>query len=236
MFEVKNGVYQPVKIAWAGITLPLKAGTPVSLAGAVSNNGNAIGIVPQTVTVLPVIPEMNILVGGDVDLAECQASYGAEYDDAAIQAMDGIRFFKDGTPVDRGSGGGFTLYGPYWAIPSSSTTISAESSDVVYLDDITDADENAVTFDGLDADTKFFMVAYGLANDELTMVANVTYASMPIYNGDGFDAPYFGVMNTGNESVTVTSDDAMMTFYSTAALPVSDSGDDSGDDDGDGES
>ena len=100
MFTVKNGIYKSVTIDWANVTLPLKEGSPVSAAGVVANTEDAIGIVQQTVSVLPVIPEIYVLVGGDVDLAEIEASFGDELEEAAINAMDGIRFYEDGTPVE----------------------------------------------------------------------------------------------------------------------------------------
>lgn len=105
MFNVKNGKYLSVKMDWDNITLPLNAGTPVSLEGAIANDDTAIGIVPQTVTVKPIIPEIYILNGGDVDLDEIEAAFGDELDEAAIAAMDGIRFYVDGTPVGTQSGG-----------------------------------------------------------------------------------------------------------------------------------
>ena len=92
MFEVQNGVYKSIWMDWDNITLPLKAASPVSADGVVANNNQAIGLVPQTVTVRPVIPELYILVAGDVSGAEAEATYGTPYTDEAIEAMDGIRF------------------------------------------------------------------------------------------------------------------------------------------------
>lgn len=99
MISVKNGKYQSVAMVWGDITLPLKAGTPVSLSGAVANTKNAIGIVPQTYTKRPLMDSIYILVGGAVDKTECEAAYGSSYTTAAIQAMDGIEFYYQGTPV-----------------------------------------------------------------------------------------------------------------------------------------
>lgn len=105
MISISNGLYKSIAIDWANITLPLNAGTPVSLAGAVSNDGDAVGLVPQTYKEVPLMPEIYVLVGGDVDLNEIEDTFGDELESAAIKAMDGIRFYgTDGTPAEGKSG------------------------------------------------------------------------------------------------------------------------------------
>lgn len=104
MISISNGLFKSIAIDWANITLPLNAGTPVSLAGAVSNDGDAVGLVPQTYKEVPLMPEIYVLVGGDVDLNEIEDTFGDELESAAIKAMDGIRFFADGTPAEGKSG------------------------------------------------------------------------------------------------------------------------------------
>lgn len=97
--KVTNAVYREIVPSWDDITLPLKAGTPMSESGQIANGSGAVGIVPQTVTVRPVVPVMRILVGGSVSLAEVNAAYGEELSSAAMQAMSGILFYgPDGTP------------------------------------------------------------------------------------------------------------------------------------------
>lgn len=106
MIQIQNGLYKSIAIDWANITLPLNAGTPVSLAGAVANNEDAVGIVPQTYKEVPLMPEIYVLIGGDVYRKEVEDTFGDELEDAAISAMDGIRFYdEDGTPADGGGGG-----------------------------------------------------------------------------------------------------------------------------------
>lgn len=106
MFYVKNAVYKPITLAWDEITLPLKAGTPISLSGRIANNAAAVGIVPQTIDILPVIPEVNILVGGNVELAEVNESFGSELEDDARHAMSGIVFYgAAGIPDPNQTGG-----------------------------------------------------------------------------------------------------------------------------------
>ena len=98
--NVTNAVYKAIAIRWNAVTLPLKAGSPISLAGLVANDENAVGLVPQTITQKPLIETVRVLVAGDVELAEVEASFGEELTTDALSAMSGIRFFgEDGTPV-----------------------------------------------------------------------------------------------------------------------------------------
>lgn len=96
---VKNAVYKEIEMDWASITLPLKEGTPVNVYGKIENGAGAIGLVPQKVTVLPVVKAMRVLVGGSVSLPEVEAAYGATLNEAAKEAMNGITFYgKYGSP------------------------------------------------------------------------------------------------------------------------------------------
>ena len=99
MMHVKNAVYEEITPRWSEITLPLKEGTPMSKAGKIVNSSGAAGIVPQTITVKPVVPAINLLVGGSVSLAEVNAAYGSALTKAAKESMNGIAFYgEDGTP------------------------------------------------------------------------------------------------------------------------------------------
>ena len=93
--RVANEVYKEIKMDWDNITFPLKEGSPVSLDGVVSNDGDAIGLVPQTITKEPLIKSIWILVGGDVDLAEVEEAFGDSLEDAAKSNMNGLRFWLD---------------------------------------------------------------------------------------------------------------------------------------------
>lgn len=106
--RIDNGVYRSIKVDWSDITLPLKAGTPMALDGTISNDADAIGLVPQDVIEATVqLPEyIYILVGGEVYLPEVEALSGLELDDAALSAMGGIRFYLDDIHVYGGNGGG----------------------------------------------------------------------------------------------------------------------------------
>lgn len=100
--KINNAVVEPVAIKWDGITLPLKEGTPISIGGNVANDGTAMGLVIVTVTEKPVVsPVIQLLVSGDVDLAEVEKSFGSALEHSAKAAMSGIRFHKaDGTIDD----------------------------------------------------------------------------------------------------------------------------------------
>lgn len=99
--RIDNGYYKAIDIAWSTITLPLKEGTPISLDGEVANTADAIGIVPQTIKQRPLMDSIMLLVGGDVELAEVNASFGSELTAAAKGSMSAIRFWTaDGTPDD----------------------------------------------------------------------------------------------------------------------------------------
>ena len=98
--RIDNGYYRAINIAWAGITLPLKQGTPISKAGAIANTADAIGIVPQTINERPLMDSIMLLVGGDVDLAEVNACYGSELTAAAKGSMSAIRFWTEDGPDD----------------------------------------------------------------------------------------------------------------------------------------
>lgn len=112
--DIKNGIYMPIELKWSSITLPLKAGSPIRATGVVANNGYAIGLVPQTITVKPDLPGIYLLIGGEVSLPEVEASYDT-LDKEAKAAMKGITFRKaDGTIDDSSNptmkaGGGITF-------------------------------------------------------------------------------------------------------------------------------
>ena len=91
-----NCIYAKVTLDWANITLPLVAGTPLSEAGVVANSSSAFGIVPVALKKrLPAgIDAIDVIVGGDVDLDSLEY---ATLSEAAIKAMNGIRFYDDNT-------------------------------------------------------------------------------------------------------------------------------------------
>lgn len=99
--NVSYPVKSKVKMAWGGITLPLKEGTPVSSLGAIANTKDAVGLVSGTHTFVDGA-EVEIYVGGSVALSEVEAKSGLTLTAAALLAMDGINFqAADGTTKDK---------------------------------------------------------------------------------------------------------------------------------------
>lgn len=92
--RVSNAVYKKLKMDWKNITLPLRAGTPVSAEGVVANTSDAIGMIPENITTKPLMKTIYVLVGGDVDIDFAEAAYGSTISDAAKEAMAGIRFYN----------------------------------------------------------------------------------------------------------------------------------------------
>ena len=106
--RIDNGRYREVVMDWSEITPPLKAGTPISAAGAIANTSSAIGLVPVTVIAQNVMPRSIFIIdAGDVDLEEVETESGLTISADAKAAMPAIRFHHaDGTVDDYASGGG----------------------------------------------------------------------------------------------------------------------------------
>ena len=114
--HIQNGVYRDMALRWDMIELPLKAGTPIALAGYAANSGIAVGIMPQTITERPVTGYASVLVGGAVSLAEVERLSGLTISAAAKRSMRGITFFgADGTPEAD----------PVYELPGAATTTQA---------------------------------------------------------------------------------------------------------------
>lgn len=96
--KIENPTIKEIMLS-PSVTAPLKAGTPMSVAGKIANDSTAIGIVMQPMTNLTNVESIYILVAGDVDLAEVESLYGSSLTSDALNAMTGINFFKEsGTP------------------------------------------------------------------------------------------------------------------------------------------
>lgn len=103
--RIYNGTYKQVNINWDSVTLPIKEGSPISAAGVVSNDEDAIGLCPVHVW-KKTEEDFYILIGGDVYISEVEAAYGAELTDDAIASMGGINFYENDGTIDKASGGG----------------------------------------------------------------------------------------------------------------------------------
>ena len=91
-----NYKIKPVTIDWSSITLPLLAGTPIGADGTIQNDGDAIGLVIDTITVKPLFPSIYVLIAGDIDEGDIEYE---TLDDTAIAALRGIRIFDSNGAV-----------------------------------------------------------------------------------------------------------------------------------------
>ena len=208
MMHVKNAVYEEITPRWSEITLPLKEGTPMSKTGKIVNGSGAAGIVPQTITVKPVVPAINLLVGGSVSLAEVNAAYGTALTKAAKESMNGIAFYgEDGTPEPD----------PLWdGEPVPGTLPAVESTDagkVLTVDD----DGNWVAASGGGGGGGVLKV--GATYTETTMTLDKTWKEI-------HDAPFAVIVIQNDGSVSskntmlILSDEVSMGFYTIfAAIP-----------------
>ncbi len=140
---ITNGHYKPVAIRWDTVSLPLRAGTPISAAGLVANDGTAIGLVPQTVTVRPVLPELYLLTAGEVKLGEAEQASGLTLSAAARRAMAWIHFVDSrGGTVDP------PVYEiPAYEVPNATTTKAGIVKQAANVAAVTPAGETATALE-----------------------------------------------------------------------------------------
>ena len=79
-----------------------KAGTPIDADGKVANTNKAIGLLKEDFNkaARPWTDKAKLIIGGMVDLAAAEASYGSSLSSAAKVAMNGITFIKSNGQVD----------------------------------------------------------------------------------------------------------------------------------------
>jgi len=73
-----------------------KAGTPISSAGAIANNGNAVAILAEDVPTLHSYP-VKVIKKGFVDITAAEAACGLTYSSACKAALSNIRFVTPST-------------------------------------------------------------------------------------------------------------------------------------------
>ena len=84
----------PVVPDWSSITGDLKAGTPISIKGAVANDEAAIGLVAGDTA--HGAEYAVVVTAGVVDLNAASASYGGTVSDDVVQALDNVTFIYGG--------------------------------------------------------------------------------------------------------------------------------------------
>lgn len=99
--------YEEVIMNWDSFTYPIAVGTPVSVDGVLADNSSAHGLIARTVFAKPDGGDtLKIMTGGFIDMEEIVAGYGQELSSAAVQALCGIHFYKDGVCIPTGGSGG----------------------------------------------------------------------------------------------------------------------------------
>lgn len=158
--------YEEVVMNWDSFTYPIAVGTPVSVDGVLADNSSAHGLIARTVFAKPDGGDtLKIMTGGFIDMEEIVAGYGQELSSAAVNALCGISFYKDGVCIPSGGsgGGGVTpeimaqIENAQWKSESSGqlfsetvTTVAEGTSSnalLSYAEPIA-ADTLKVTFDG----------------------------------------------------------------------------------------
>lgn len=84
----------PVKPDWASISGDLKAGTPLSIGGKVSNDDAAFGLVQEDTA--HGAEYVKVVYAGVADLSGASKSCGSAISDDAVQAMNGLTFIYGG--------------------------------------------------------------------------------------------------------------------------------------------
>lgn len=84
----------PVKPDWASISGDLKAGTPLSIGGKVSNDDGAFGLVQEDTA--HGAEYVKVVYAGVADLSGASKSCGSAISDDAVQAMNGLTFIYGG--------------------------------------------------------------------------------------------------------------------------------------------
>lgn len=99
--------YEEVVMNWDSFTYPIAVGTPVSVDGVLADNSSAHGLIARTVFAKPDGGDtLKIMTGGFIDMEEIVAGYGQELSSAAVQALCGIHFYKEGVCIPTGGSGG----------------------------------------------------------------------------------------------------------------------------------
>lgn len=99
--------YEEVVMNWDSFTYPIAVGTPVSIDGVLADNASAHGLIARTVFAKPDADEtLKVMTGGIIDMEEIVAGYGQELSSAAVNALCGIHFYKNGKCISAGGGGG----------------------------------------------------------------------------------------------------------------------------------
>ena len=116
-----NTKFKSVRMNWDSITFPLLQGTPIGADGTIQDDEDAIGLVMTSLTERPIMPNIDILVAGDIDAREIVYNAPTGLSDEAKNALSNIWIYgADGSNGRTyGSGGGVETVDIYFWVGSS---------------------------------------------------------------------------------------------------------------------
>lgn len=156
----------------------------------------------------PDVIEKIAAVAGDAVKPELPALTGNAGKVLKVDAdAEGVEWGEAG-----GGGGGLTLYGPYYASPNEGTTIASGEGALFELHNITDINENSVSFPSTGA----IYLPLGVWNQG--MGSTIQYFLGPEFYGEGTSDPVVLIRNNTESSIVFDVTDVNMEFYSTVEL------------------
>ncbi len=168
--NILNATFVPVKMRWDTFTFPVSEGTPVSAAGVLANDSAAVGIITHKVDSKPLMDNMLVLIGGDVDLE----SFAYSLSDDAKEVLNGIRFFKNGAVEEPSK----------YTLPKAS---SSKLGGVKIGSNVNVTADGTISVSDASADTK------GLVK----MAANVSAGTEDFISKETFEALLTALINAG---------------------------------------
>ena len=130
-----------------------------------------------------------------------------------IHAGEGIEIEKGKISAtgSGGSGGGLTLYGPYFAKNDVSESINSNGQQSFDLNVIVDIDGNAVTYPS--TDVRPIIILRDVINETVATFRAVTLPDVDVYTSEWFDGQ-IGLINATDNSITVSRLSLTASFYS----------------------
>jgi hypothetical protein len=165
---------EKVKMSWGSFTFPITVGTPVSNGGVLADSASAYGLIVRTIFAKPDADETaEIMTGGVIDMEEIVAGYGQELSSAAVQALCGIHFYKEGVCIPTGGSGG----------GDDSQKWKEETSTPLFNETVTTVTEG-------DYATANLAYAQEITSEVLSVVFNGTEFTCYRHEGGSYGAPY----------------------------------------------
>jgi len=153
------------------------------------DNASAHGLIARTVFAKPDADEtLKVMTGGIIDMEEIVAGYGQELSSAAINALCGIHFFKNGACIPSGGSGGGGVTPEIMA--------QIENAQWKTEGEVTLFDESVTTVAGDRGNTATLSYAEPITTDTLKVTFNGVKYTCPKISA-GISVAYGGVTQTG---------------------------------------